>query len=68
LHTSIPKWAAGPSLALVAVAIFTIWQTMGYNLQNDYTDAMTAVANGKQTPQEALDAAAQKANAAIAGQ
>jgi ABC-type glycerol-3-phosphate transport system substrate-binding protein len=52
----------------VAVAIFTIWQTMGYNLQNDYTDAMTAVANGKQTPQEALDAAAQKANAAIAGQ
>jgi multiple sugar transport system permease protein len=32
LHVNIPGWAQGPSLALVAVAIFTIWQTMGYDI------------------------------------
>jgi ABC-type sugar transport system permease subunit len=31
-HVSIPGWASGPSLALVAVAIFTIWQTLGYDI------------------------------------
>ncbi len=28
----IPAWLHGPSLALVAIAIFTIWQTVGYNI------------------------------------
>jgi ABC-type sugar transport system permease subunit len=32
LHVAIPSWANGPSLALVAVAIFTIWQTLGYDI------------------------------------
>jgi multiple sugar transport system permease protein len=32
LHVTIPGWATGPSLALVAIAIFTIWQSMGYNI------------------------------------
>jgi multiple sugar transport system permease protein len=31
-HVSIPAWASGPSLALVAVAIFTIWQSLGYDI------------------------------------
>jgi multiple sugar transport system permease protein len=49
LHLSIPAWARGPSLALVAVAIYTVWQTLGYdiviflagltNLPNDLYDA-----------------------------
>jgi len=29
---SIPAWAHGPSLALVAISIFSIWQAMGYNI------------------------------------
>jgi multiple sugar transport system permease protein len=32
LHTTVPTWAEGPSLALVAIAIFTIWQSMGYDI------------------------------------
>ncbi|MCL5950208.1 MAG: sugar ABC transporter permease [Chloroflexi bacterium] len=27
---SLPGWAQGPSVALIAVAIFTIWQSLGY--------------------------------------
>jgi multiple sugar transport system permease protein len=27
-----PTWLQGPSLALVAIAIFTIWQSMGYDI------------------------------------
>ncbi len=37
-------------------------------IRNILFDAMTAVANGKQTPQAALSDAVTKANAAIAGQ
>ncbi len=29
---SLPGWAAGPAVALVAIAIFTIWQSMGYDI------------------------------------
>jgi multiple sugar transport system permease protein len=29
---SLPGWAQGPSVALVAIAIFTIWQSMGYDV------------------------------------
>jgi multiple sugar transport system permease protein len=32
LHVAIPGWVQGPSLALVAIAIFSIWQTMGYDI------------------------------------
>ncbi|MFZ1042324.1 MAG: sugar ABC transporter permease [Anaerolineales bacterium] len=32
LNISIPFWMRGPSLALVAIAIFTIWQTVGYDI------------------------------------
>ncbi len=32
LHLSLPAWAQGPSVALVAVAIFTIWQSLGYDV------------------------------------
>jgi multiple sugar transport system permease protein len=32
LHTTVPGWAAGPSLALVAIAIFSIWQSMGFDI------------------------------------
>jgi multiple sugar transport system permease protein len=32
LHVSLPAWAAGPSTALVAVAIFSIWQATGYDV------------------------------------
>jgi multiple sugar transport system permease protein len=28
----VPAWLHGPSLALVAVAIFTVWQSMGYDV------------------------------------
>ena len=28
----LPGWLHGPSLALVAIAIFTVWQTVGYNI------------------------------------
>ncbi len=28
----MPPWLHGPSLALIAVAIFTIWQSMGYDV------------------------------------
>jgi multiple sugar transport system permease protein len=31
-NLSLPTWMQGPSLALVAIAIFTIWQTVGYNI------------------------------------
>ncbi len=31
-NTPIPSWMQGPSLALVAIAIFTIWQTVGYDI------------------------------------
>lgn len=29
---TIPTWASGPSLALVAISIFSIWQAMGYDI------------------------------------
>jgi multiple sugar transport system permease protein len=29
---SIPKWAAGPSLALVAIIITNLWRGLGYNI------------------------------------
>ncbi len=32
LGVNIPTWLDGPSLALVAVSIFTIWQFMGYDI------------------------------------
>jgi multiple sugar transport system permease protein len=32
LHVVLPTWAQGPSLALVAIAIFTVWQTLGYDI------------------------------------
>ena len=32
LNISIPFWMHGPSLALVAISIFTIWQTVGYDI------------------------------------
>jgi ABC-type sugar transport system permease subunit len=32
LHWSIPAWAQGPSLALIAIAIFSIWQSLGYDI------------------------------------
>ena len=45
----LPEWAAGPSLALVGVAIFTIWKFIGFqvviflaglgNISNEYYEA-----------------------------
>jgi len=32
MHITIPAWANGPSLALVAISIFSIWQFMGYDI------------------------------------
>lgn len=32
VHWTLPGWLSGPSLSLVAVAIFSIWQTMGYDV------------------------------------
>ena len=32
INVSAPTWMQGPSLALVAIAIFTIWQTVGYDI------------------------------------
>jgi multiple sugar transport system permease protein len=32
LGVQLPTWLQGPSLALVAIAIFTIWQSMGYDI------------------------------------
>jgi multiple sugar transport system permease protein len=32
MHRPIPAWAHGPSVALIAVAIFSIWQSMGYDV------------------------------------
>jgi len=29
---SLPAWAAGPSLALVAIMVFAIWQVMGFDI------------------------------------
>ena len=31
-HFPVPSWLPGPSLALVAIAIFTIWQSIGYDV------------------------------------
>lgn len=31
LNLAVPDWAAGPSLALVVVIIFSIWRYVGYN-------------------------------------
>jgi multiple sugar transport system permease protein len=30
-HLTLPGWAQGPSLALVAISIFSIWQMLGYD-------------------------------------
>jgi multiple sugar transport system permease protein len=32
LGIHLPAWLQGPSLALVAIAIFTIWQSLGYDV------------------------------------
>jgi multiple sugar transport system permease protein len=32
LHITIPVWLDGPSLALVGISIFSIWQFMGYDI------------------------------------
>ncbi len=32
LHITIPIWLDGPSLALVGISIFSIWQFMGYDI------------------------------------
>jgi ABC-type sugar transport system permease subunit len=29
---NFPEWLHGPSVALIAIAIFTVWQTMGYDI------------------------------------
>jgi multiple sugar transport system permease protein len=29
-HVSVPEWAAGPSLALVAVSLFSVWHYIGF--------------------------------------
>lgn len=29
---NLPAWLHGPSLALIAIAIFSVWQTMGYDI------------------------------------
>lgn len=31
-HWTIPTWAYGPSVALIAVSIFSIWQSMGFDV------------------------------------
>jgi multiple sugar transport system permease protein len=30
-HLTLPVWAQGPSLALIAISIFSIWQMLGYD-------------------------------------
>ena len=49
---SIPKWAGGPSLALVSIIIMSIWKGLGYNtviflagLQNISTEYYEAAKN-----------------------
>lgn len=32
LGIALPPWAAGPSLALVSIMLFTIWQSMGFSV------------------------------------
>jgi ABC-type sugar transport system permease subunit len=32
LHLDVPDWASGPSLALVSVMIFAIWQSIGFDV------------------------------------
>lgn len=32
LNWTIPTWAYGPSVALLAVSIFSVWQTMGFDV------------------------------------
>ncbi len=31
-NLTVPGWLHGPSLALVAIAIYTVWQTVGYDI------------------------------------
>jgi len=31
-HFAVPGWAEGPSLALVAVMVFAVWQSLGFNV------------------------------------
>lgn len=31
-NVTVPAWMHGPSLALIAIAIFTVWQTVGYDI------------------------------------
>ncbi len=47
---TLPGWAGGPAVALVAVAIFTIWQSMGY-------DIVIFMAGLTNIPRELYDAA-----------
>lgn len=46
----IPDWVAGPSVALVVVAIFTVWSTIGYSIVV-YLAGLTAI------PKDIADAA-----------
>lgn len=32
LRVSLPRWAEGPSLALVAIMIFAVWQSLGFDV------------------------------------
>ncbi len=32
MHVTIPAWLNGPSLALIAISIFSIWQMLGYDI------------------------------------
>ncbi len=47
---SLPGWAGGPAVSLVAIAIFTIWQSMGY-------DIIIFMAGLTNIPRELYDAA-----------
>jgi multiple sugar transport system permease protein len=50
IHLTLPGWAQGPSVALVAVAIFTVWQAMGF-------DTVIFLAGLTNIPRELYDAA-----------
>jgi multiple sugar transport system permease protein len=50
VHVTLPEWAAGPSLALIGISIFSIWQMMGY-------DAVIFLAGLTNIPGELYEAA-----------
>jgi multiple sugar transport system permease protein len=49
-HVTLPGWAQGPSLALIAISIFSIWQMLGY-------DAVIFLAGLTNIPGELYEAA-----------